>query len=229
MRTDFGHANDVAAKYPEKLKELQELFDREAHKYNVYPLVDDLTAMLMADRPKLVSGNKATYGPGTVRLPEDVVINTKNRSYSIVAEVDNPDGEAEGVLVTLGGETGGFAFLVLDGKPTFQYSLLGREEYTIASSEPLPRGASTIRFDFAYDGGGMGKGGTGTLSVNGRKVGEGRIEKTVPVVFSTDDTFDVGEDWGTPISPTYEPPFRFTGTLEIGDRGRRLNRPASRP
>ncbi len=84
----------------------------------------------------------------------------------------------------------------------------------IASSESLPRGASTIRFDFAYDGGGMGKGGTGTLSINGRKVGEGRIEKTVPVVFSTDDTFDVGEDWGTPISPTYQPPFRFTGTLK---------------
>ncbi len=120
MRTDFGHAKDVAALHPEKLKELQELFDREAPKYNVYPLADDLFQLLTADRPRLVSGNKATYGPGTVRIPEDVVINTKNRSYSITAEVDNPDGDAEGTLVTLGGETRGYAFLVLAGKPTFQ-------------------------------------------------------------------------------------------------------------
>ena len=88
------------------------------------------------------------------------------------------------------------------------------ERFGITSSEPLPRGKCTIRFDFAYDGGGMGKGGTGTLSVNGKKVGEGRIARTVPVIFSTDDTFDVGEDWGTPMSPTYKPPFKFTGTLK---------------
>ena len=118
------------------------------------------------------------------------------------------------MLVTLGGETGGYAFLVQKGKPTFHYNFLGLERYTITSSEPLPKGKCTIRFDFAYDGGGKGKGGTGTLSVNGKKVGEGRIAKTVPIYFSTDDTFDVGEDWGTPVSPTYKPPFKFTGTLK---------------
>ena len=118
------------------------------------------------------------------------------------------------MLVTLGGETGGYAFLVREGQADLPLQLLGLERYTITSSEPLPKGKCTIRFDFAYDGGGMGKGGTGTLSVNGKKVGEGRIEKTVPVFFSTDDTFDVGEDWGTPVSPTYKPPFRFTGTLK---------------
>ena len=214
MRTDFGHANDLAAKHPEKLKELQALFDREARKYNVYPMADNIFELLTAERPRLVSGNKAIYGPGTVRLPEDAVINIKNRSFSIIAEVDNPDGNAEGMLVTLGGETGGYALLVQKGKPTFHYSWLGLERYTITSSEPLPKGKSTVRFDFAYDGGGTGKGGTGTLSVNGKKVGEGRIEKTVPVYFSTDDTFDVGEDWGTPVSPTYKPPFKFTGTLK---------------
>lgn len=96
----------------------------------------------------------------------------------------------------------------------FHYSWLGREHYTIASAEPLPKGTCTIRFDFAYDGGGPGKGSTGTLSVNDKKAAEGRIEKTVPVYFSTDDTFDVGEDWGTPVSPAYQPPFRFTGTLK---------------
>ena len=99
------------------------------------------------------------------------------------------------------------------GKPTFDYNWLGRERYTIASSEKLPAGKCTIRFDFAYDGGGPGKGGTGTLSVNDKQLAEGRIDKTVPVVFSTDDTFDVAADWGTPVSPTYKPPFRFTGDL----------------
>ena len=169
--------------------------------------------LLTAERPKLVAGNEVSYLPGTVRLPEDAVIDIKNRSFSIVAEVDNPDGDATGILITLGGETGGFAFQVVDGTPTFHYSWLGREHYTITSAEQLPTGPCTIRFDFAYDGGGVGKGGTGTLSINDKQVGQGRIDKTVPVHFSTDDTLDVGEDWGTPVSPTYKPPFRFTGTL----------------
>jgi hypothetical protein len=157
-RTDFGHATDVAAKNPEKLKELQALFDREARKNNVYPLADSLQALLTADRPKLVSGNKASYGPGTFRLPEDGVINIKNRSFSLVAEVENPGGNAEGVLVTLGGETGGYALLVQKGKRTFYYNFLGLERYAVTAAEPLPKDKWSIRFDFAYDGGGMGKG-----------------------------------------------------------------------
>ena len=103
-----------------------------------------------------------------MRIQEDAVINIKNRSFSIVAEVENPDGNAEGTLVTLGGETGGFAFQVVEGKPTFHYNWIGREQYTISSSEPLPKGECTIRFDLAYDGG-AGKGGTGTLSINGER------------------------------------------------------------
>lgn len=212
MRTDFGQAVDLAAARPQKLKEMQALFDVEARKYNVYPLGTS-SEFLSAERPELVSGNKATYGPGTFRIPEDAVIDIKNRSFSLVAEVENPDGKAEGMLVTLGGETGGYALLVQEGKPTFHYNFLGLDRYTITSSELLPRGKSTVRFDFAYDGGGRGKGGTGTMSINGRKVGEGRIARTVPVYFSTDDTFDVGEDWGTPVSPTYAIPFKFTGKL----------------
>jgi arylsulfatase len=213
-RSDFGHANDLAVKNPEKLKELQALFDREARKYNVYPMANNAFELLTSKRPELVSGSKASYGPGAIRLPENGVINIKNRSFSIVAEVENPDGNAEGVLVTLGGETGGYAFTVQDHRPTFHYSWIGLEHYTISSSEPLPKGTSTVRFDFAYDGGGAGKGGTGTLTINGKKVGEGRFAKTVPVQFSTDDTFDVGEDWGTPVSSTYKPPFTFTGVLK---------------
>ena len=115
MRNDFGHATDLAAKHPKKLKELQSVFDREARKYNVYPMGDDVKALLSAERPELVSGNKASYGPGTVRLPEDAVTNIKNRSFSLVAEVENPDGNPEGMLVTLGGETGGYALMVQKG------------------------------------------------------------------------------------------------------------------
>jgi hypothetical protein len=135
MRNDFGLGTDLSAEYPEKLKEFQELFDREARTHNIYPMANSCYELLAADRPKLVSGNKASFTPGTVRLPEEAIIDIKNRSFSIVAEVENPDGDAEGILVTLGGETGGFAFLVLDRKPTFIYSWLGLEIYTIASSE----------------------------------------------------------------------------------------------
>lgn len=214
LRNDFGLANDLAATNPEKLAEMQTIFDREARANNVYPMVNNSFELLTAKRPRLIDGDEATYLPGTIRLPEDAVVDIKNRSFAVIAKIDNPNGDAEGMLATLGGETGGFAFFVLDGKPTFQYNWVSLEEYTITSTEPLPPGESTIRFDFAYDGGGMGKGGTGTLSINGRQVAEGRIEKTVPIYFSTDDTFDVGEDWGTALSSAYEPPFRFTGTLK---------------
>jgi arylsulfatase len=205
MKTDFGQSIDLAAKRPEKLKEPQAVFDSVARTHNVYPMANSAFELLAAERPKLVPGNKASYAPGTVRIPEDAVINIKNRSFSLTAEVDNPDGKAEGTLVTLGGETGGYAFQVVNGKPVFHYNWLGRERYTITASEPLPKGECVIVFDFAYDGGGKGKGGTGTLLVNGKIVGGGRIEKTVPIYFLTDDTFDVGEDWGTPVSPTFSP------------------------
>ena len=112
--------------------------------------------------------------PGTGRLPEDGVIDVKNRSFSIIAEVESADGETEGVIVTEGGMSGGFALLVQNGKPTFIYNWLALERYTVASPDPLPKGKSTIRLDFDYDGGGLGKGGTATLSVNDRKVEIGR-------------------------------------------------------
>ncbi|MGI9318719.1 MAG: arylsulfatase, partial [bacterium] len=123
-------------------------------------------------------------------------------------------GKAEGLLVTNGGETGGYALTVQNGKPTFHSNYLSLERYTVTSNMNLPQGKSTILFDFAYDGGGWGKGGTGTLSLNDKKVGEGRIEKTVPFLYAFDESFDVGEDWGTPVSPTYKVPFKFSGTIK---------------
>ncbi len=171
MKTDFGQATDLAAKNPEKLKELQALFDKEARKYNVYPLANNAYELLALDRPGLISGNKAVYGAGTVRMPEDTVIDIKNKSFSITAEVENSDGKAEGMLATMGGETGGFAFMVLNGKPTFDYSWVGLEHYIITTSEPLPKGKCLIRFDFAYDGGGAGKGRHGHIISQWREGG----------------------------------------------------------
>ena len=111
-------------------------------------------------------------------------------------------------------ESGSYALTVQDGKPIFHFSYLSLERYTIVSSEALPQSKSTIRFDFAYDGGGVGKGGTGTLSIDGKKAGEGRIARTVPFIYAFDESFDVGEDWGTPVSPTYKVPFKLSGAIK---------------
>jgi Sulfatase len=182
-RSDFGLATDLAAQHPAKLNELQALFDQEATKYNVYPMANntfEIYRIGQTSMPRLVAGNKASYAPGTIRISEDSAIEVKNRSFSIIAEVESADGETEGVIVTVGGMSGGFALLVQNGKPTFIYNWLALERYTVASPDPLPKGKSTIRLDFAYDGGGLGKGGTATLCVNGKKVAEGRVVIPIP-------------------------------------------------
>jgi arylsulfatase len=132
-------------------------------------------------------------------MSENVFLNVKNRSKTIVAEIDVPEGGASGVILAQGGRFGGWALYVDDGVPAYQYNFVGLERFTVAAAEKLDPGKATIRFDFAYDGGGLGKGGTGTLYVNGRKAGEGRIERTQPVVFSADETADVGVDTATPV------------------------------
>jgi arylsulfatase len=217
---DFSEANDLAAQNPAKLKELQQVFDREARKYNVYPL--DSTMADRADpaiRPSLTRGRTDfTYYPGQTRIPEGSAPDVKNKSYSLAADVDIPSGGASGVLGTLGGRFGGWALLIVDSKPEFDfaYSNQPQDRYRIASPAALPPGKHNIRFDFAYDGGGIGKGGTGTLSVDGRQVAQGRIDKTIQARFSLDETMDFGEDTGTPVAESYagKMPFRFTGTLE---------------
>ena len=217
---DFSQANDVAAQNPAKLKELQAIFDREAKKYNVYPL--DASFAERADvsiRPSLTRGrNTFTYYPGTVRVPEGAAPDLKNKSYSVTAEVEVPEGGADGVLATQGGRFGGWGLLMLDGKPMFVHAFSNQQQhkYRIASGEKLAAGKHTIRFDFKYDGPGMGKSGTGTLSVDGQPVGQGKIERTIPVRVSLDETFDVGVDTGTPVIEDYanRMPFKFTGEIE---------------
>jgi arylsulfatase len=202
-RSDFSLVKDLAAESPKKLAELQALFMREAEKNHVLP-IDDRTIervnAALAGRPDLMAGRTSlTLGEGMTGMSENVFLNVKNRSKTIVAEIDVPEGGASGVILAQGGRFGGWALYVDDGVPAYQYNFVGLERFTVAAAEKLDPGKATIRFDFAYDGGGLGKGGTGTLYVNGRKAGEGRIERTQPVVFSADETADVGVDTATPV------------------------------
>jgi arylsulfatase len=227
VATDFSQAKNLAKQNPQKLQELQALFLTEAAKFNVLPIDSSF-----ADRadPSLRPGFNAgrtefTYYPGMIRIPEANAPDIKNKSFRVVAEVEIPKMGGDGVLATQGGRFGGWGLLVLDGKPMFAYAYSNqdgarypnqsRSKTRIADTEKLTPGKHTIAFDFSYDGGGIGKGGTGTLSVDGKKAAEGRIEKTIPFRFSLDESFDVGEDTGTPVIDEYDArmPFPFTGTL----------------
>jgi arylsulfatase len=227
---DFSQANNLAAQNPAKLKELQAAFDREAKKYGVYPLDSSLAER--ADvrlRPSLTRGRDTfTYYPGTVRVPEGTAPDTKNKSWAVTAEVEMPAAGAEGVLITQGGRFGGWGLIVMDGKPEFDYafSQQPKHKYRVASSEKLAPGKHTITLDFKYNGPGYGKSATGTLSVDGKQVAQGTIERTIPTRFSLDETLDVGEDTGTPVVEDYvnKMPFKFTGDLkkvviELGKSG----------
>jgi arylsulfatase len=218
-RKDFSLANDLAAKNPVKLKELQDLFIKEAIKYRVLP-IDDRTMerfnAATAGRPDLMGDRTSlTVYEGMTGMSENVFINTKDRSYRITAEVEIPEKEAKGVILAQGGRFGGWSLYLKSGKPAFTYNFLGLQRFTITAGEPLPAGKTTIRFEFAYDGGGMGKGGKGTILVNGKNIAEGRIEHTQCCVFSADETADVGKDDATPVTEDYlEGDNAFTGTID---------------
>ena len=216
---DFSQANNLASKEPAKLKELQAAFETEAQRYNVYPLDSSLAERADVNlRPSLTRGRSTfTYYPGTIRVPEGAAPDLKNKSFVVTADVEIPDGGAEGVLVTQGGRFGGWGLFVMDGKPEFAYSYSQQPQhkYRVTSNEKLGPGKHAIKLDFQYDGPGYGKGGIGTLSVDGKQVAQGRIERTILTRFSLDETFDVGEDTGTPVVEEYlnQMPFRFTGVL----------------
>jgi arylsulfatase len=168
-----------------------------------------------AMRPSLIEGRtKFTYFPGVRRVPESSSPNVKNKSHTITVDVEVPKDGADGVLVAAGGNVGGYALFVKDGKPTYEYNYFTVERFKIVGEDRLTAGKHTIRFEFRYDGGGVGKGGTGTLFVDGKEVAKGRIEKTILGRFSADETFDTGEDTGSPVSDLYKAPFRFAGTIK---------------
>jgi arylsulfatase len=219
VRADFSLANDLAAKNPKKLAEMKALFLKEAEKYGALPM-DDRTIErfdpVAAGRPDVMGSRKSlTLAEGMAGLMEGVFINIKNRSKTITADIVVPDGMANGTLIAQGGRFGGWSLYVKDGVPAYDYNFLGLQRTTIASSGKLAPGKAEVRFQFDYDGGGMAKGGLGTLYVNGQKVGEGRIPVTQPSGFSSDDTADVGIDLGTPVVEAIgsEAKSRFTGRI----------------
>jgi arylsulfatase len=219
VRSDFSLANDLAAKHPKKLAEMQALFLKEAAKYHVLPLDDRVFERLDAravGRPDLMGGRTSmTLSEGMIGMMEAVFPNVKNRSKTITAEIEVPANGGNGTVLAQGGRFGGWSLYVKDGVPAYHYNFLGLQRYTVAAKDKLKPGKATIRFDFAYDGGGPAKGGMGTLFVNGDKVAEGRIERTQPGIFSADETADVGIDLGTPVVEAIgsEAKSRFTGRI----------------
>jgi len=211
---DFSLSTNVASSNAGKLKELQSLFMTEAEKYHVLPIDDRLLERTNAElvgRPTVMEGrNTVTYGPGMKGMGVDIFIATPGKSYTMTADVEVQAG-SNGVIVAQGGRFGGFSFFLNNGKPTFCYNYLGLEKFTVASSQALSPGKHTVVYEFKSDGG-LGKGGVGAITIDGKKVGEGRIGKTQPGIFSVDDLADVGTDDGTPVT-NYGKSRKFTGTL----------------
>jgi len=204
VANDFSLANDLAAKHPEKLKALQDLFMKEAEKNHVLPIDDRTMERIIAanvNRPDIMGSRKSlTLAEGMVGMSENVFINIKNRPITLTAEVEIPaDKLANGIIIAQGGRFGGWALYVKDGIAAYDYNFLGMERYTVSSTVKLTPGKHTLKFDFAYDGGGPGKGGKGTFYLDDKNVGEGRIERTQPGIFSADETADVGIDLATPV------------------------------
>jgi arylsulfatase A-like enzyme len=216
--TDWSQAHDLAAEMPEKLEELKALFMEEARKYNVLPLDDRRVERFNSDvagRPTLVPGKSQLLFRGMGRLSENSVINVKNKSHSLTAELAVPEGGAEGVIVAQGGAYAGWSLYVDDGKPKYCYNLFGLQRFYTAGGTEIASGTHQVRMEFAYDGGGLGKGGTVTLYLDGEKAGEGRVEGTVPMIYSADETCDVGSDMASPVSDDYTSEgSRFNGTVE---------------
>ena len=197
---------------------MQALFLTEGITNHVLPIDDRSIERLdpgLAGRPDLMAGRTSlTVYEGMTGIMENAFINVKNRSHSITAEVDIPGQEANGVIICQGGRFGGWTLYLEDGKPTYTYNWVGLKRYTIAGAKRLPSGKVTIRFEFAYDGGRLGAGGLGTLFVNGEQVAQGRIDNTNPLIFSPDETADVGIDEATPVTEDYKAGnSRFTGKI----------------
>ena len=215
---DWTQAHDLAAEEPEQLAKLQRQFIIEAGKYNVLPLDDRRFERFNADlagRPQLIKGNSQVLFGGMGRLSENSLLVLKNKSHSVTAEIVVPEGGASGTIVAQGGAFGGWSLYMTDGKPAYCYNLFGLQRFKVYGGDPVPAGEHQVRVEFTYDGGGLGKGGTAALFVDGTKVGEGRVDATVPMAFSADETTDVGNDTATPVTDDLE-----EGKAQFGGRVR---------
>ena len=224
---DWTQAHDLAAEQPERLAELQRLFLIEAARYNVLPLDDRRVERFNADiagRPQLIRGKSQLLYEGMGRLSENSVLVIKNKSHAVTAQIEVPEGGAEGVIVAQGGAYAGWSLYLHEGRPAYCYNFFGLQRFKVYGEQPVPAGEHQVRMEFAYDGGGLGKGGDVTLYVDGDKVGEGRVEHTVPMVFSADETLDLGRDSATPVSDDHGTDNGFTGAC-AGSRSTSTRRP----
>ena len=212
---DYSQANDLAAKNPDKLRELQELFLVEAAKYNVFPLDNDILQRILDPKPSYVAGRtEFSYAGELTGIPNSNAPNILARSYTITADIEVPTGGGDGMIVTDGGRFGGYGLYVLKGKPVFTYNLLALEKARWEGQEPLTPGKHTLEFDFKYDGPGMAKGGSGVLKVDGKEVATNSMSQSTPAILTIDETLDIGSDTRTPVDDAdYDVPFRFTGTI----------------
>ena len=213
---DFSQARNIASEHPEKVKELSELWWEEARANNVLPLLAGLSAFF-GIVPPLTTKTRWTYwGADVQNFPLGICPPILNRSYSITADLEIPDGGAEGVIVAAFDHLGGYSLFVDDGKLKHTYSFMGVETYRQESDEPLPSGAIQVKFDFEAEAPVMAPGGTATLSVNDKVVGSDRMNHTVPIAFNVYSGMDIGRDNGEVVDPRYEAkaPFAFTGTIK---------------
>jgi hypothetical protein len=217
---DFSLINNLAAKNPEKLAQLKKLFLSEARRNFALPIDDrgiERVNASLAGRPDLMGKRTSiTLAQGMTGMSENVFLNIKNKSKIITADIELPEGTiANGTIIAQGGRFGGWSLYIKDGIPAYHYNYLGLEQFSIAANEKIPNGKSQLRFEFNYDGGGLGKGGIGTLFINGKKLAEGKIPRTQSMAFSADETADVGMDLATPVVKSIgsEGKSKFTGIL----------------
>jgi hypothetical protein len=215
---DWSQSRDLSKQMPQKLHELQRLWLIEATRYKVLPIDDRVTEKLnpdIAGRPVVIKGKTQLLFGGMGRLGENSILNIKNKSHSVTAQIIVPESGADGVIVAQGANIGGWSLYALGGKLKYCYNVAGVQHYFVESEKPLPAGEHQVRMEFAYEGGGLGKGGKVSLFVDGKKVGEGAIPMTQAIIFSADDGCDVGEDNGAPVSPDYKPKRNaFNGTVK---------------
>lgn len=227
LSKDFSQSQNIADKYPEKVEELKKLFIEEANKYQVFPMDASVAARVIAPRPNITAGRSTfVYTKPMTGLPQGDSPLLLNTSYTIKAEIEIPDGGAEGMILTSGGRFAGYGFYLLKSKPVFLWNMLDLERIKWEASEPLSPGKHVVEFDFDYEGlgvgtlafnsmSGLGRPGTGTLIVDGKKVATKRMEKTLPMILQWDEAFDVGVDTLTGVNDTdYTPPFPLTAKLE---------------
>jgi arylsulfatase len=226
LTKDWTQSEDVAAKYPDKIKELSGLFLKEAEKYQVLPLDSSVATRLVAPRPNITAGrSEFVYTKPMTGLPQGDSPLLLNTSYTITADIEVPEGGVEGMLLTSGGRFGGYGFYILKGKPVFLWNLVDLKRARWEGAEALKPGKHTVEFDFRYDGlgaatlafnnmSGIGQGGTGVLKVDGKEVAKEKMPHTLPLILQWDESFDIGSDTGTPVNDKdYQCPFTFTGKL----------------